>query len=287
MAIELKLLPCGHPGISITQTNNTTYNILMPPTISLLTDFGLTDEYVGVMKGVIWGIAPGVNIADITHAVPAQNILHGALLLGRAYRYFPVGSIHVAVVDPGVGTARRGIALRVGQHTFVGPDNGLFTVPLSSGEPFSAVSLDNPAYQLAKVSRSFHGRDVFAPAAAHLANGVPLEALGEPVSDLVRLDIPEPLRVANIWQAQVVLVDAFGNLITNLSEGDLQGQEVVEVRCAGKLIQGVTLTFGRAQPGELIVLFDSAGSLSLCAVNGSAAAVLGAGVGAAVELRVK
>ena len=259
----------------------------MPPTISLLTDFGLTDEYVGVMKGVIWGIAPGVNIADITHAVQPQNVLQGALLLGRAYRYFPAGSIHVVVVDPGVGTARRGIALRVGEHTFVGPDNGLFTVPLSSGEPFSAVSLDNPAYQLAKVSRSFHGRDVFAPAAAHLANGVPLEALGEPVSDLVRLDIPEPLRVANIWQAQVVLVDAFGNLITNLSEGDLQGQEVVEVRCAGKLIQGVTLTFGRAQPGELIVLFDSAGSLSLCAVNGSAAAVLGAGVGAAVELRVK
>src|SRR3989304_3295938 len=239
MAIELKLLPCGHPGIRVTQTNNTTYNINMPPTISLLTDFGLTDEYVGVMKGVIWGIAPEVNIADISPAVQPQNVLQGALLLGRAYRYFPAGSIHVVVVDPGVGTARRGIALRVGQHTFVGPDNGLVTVPLSSGEPFSAVSLDNPAYQLAKVSRSFHGRDVFAPAAAHLANGVPLEALGGPVSDLVGLEIPKPLRVANSWQVQVLLVDSFGNLITNLSAGDLLGQEGVEVRCAGKLIQGV------------------------------------------------
>ncbi len=203
----------------------------MSPTISLLTDFGTSDEFVGVMKGVIWGIAAQVNIADISHAVQPQNVLHGALLLGRAYRYFPGGSIHVAVVDPGVGTARRGIALQVGKHTFVGPDNGLFTVPLTSGEPFSAVSLDNAAYHLPAVSHSFHGRDVFAPVAAHLANGVPLSAMGEPVIDPMILNIPKPLRVANGWQAQVLLVDGFGNLITNLSEGDLQGQEVREVRC--------------------------------------------------------
>ena len=172
---------------------------------------------------MIWGIAAQVNIADISHAVQPQNVLHGALLLGRAYRYFPGGSIHVAVVDPGVGTARRGIALQVGKHTFVGPDNGLFTVPLTSGEPFSAVSLDNAAYHLPAVSHSFHGRDVFAPVAAHLANGVPLSAMGEPVIDPMILNIPKPLRVASGWQAQVLLVDGFGNLITNLSEGDLQG----------------------------------------------------------------
>lgn len=258
----------------------------MAPTISLLTDFGLSDEYVGVMKGVIWGIAPDAAIADISHAVPPQNVLHGALLLGRAYRYFPSGSIHLAVVDPGVGTARRGIALRVGGHTFVGPDNGLFTVPLSSGEPFAAVSLDNPAYRLPAVSRTFHGRDVFAPAAAYLSNGIPLVELGEPVSDPVKLDIPRPLRIANVWRAQVLLVDAFGNLITNLSEADLQGQTVAEIRSQGQVIRGVEVTFGSRRPGELLAMFDSSGSLSLCVVNGSAAERLGAIAGAAVEVRV-
>ena len=258
----------------------------MPPTISLLTDFGLSDEYVGVMKGVIWGIAPDVAIADISHAVPPQNVLHGALLLGRAYRYFPAGSIHMGVVDPGVGTERRGVAVRVGEHTFVGPDNGLFTVPLTGGEPFTAVSLDNPAYRLPVVSRTFHGRDVFAPAAAYLANGVPLAEFGEPVSGLVTLDIPKPLRIANTWQAQVLLVDGFGNLITNLTEADLQGQAVAEVVCQGQVIVGLAVTFGSRQPGELLAMFDSSGSLSLCVVNGSAAERLGTGAGAPVEVRV-
>ena len=258
----------------------------MSPIISLLTDFGLSDEYVGVMKGVIWGIAPDAAIADISHAVPPQNVLHGALLLGRAYRYFPPGSVHLAVVDPGVGTERRGIAVRVGEHTFVGPDNGLFTVPLSSGEPFAAVNLDNPAYRPPAVSRSFHGRDLFAPAAAYLASGVALKELGEPVTDPVTLEILRPLRIANVWRAQVLLVDAFGNLITNLMEADLQGQTVVEIACQGQVIQGVAVTFGRRPPGELLAMFDSSGSLSLCVVNGSAAERLGAGAGVAVEVRV-
>src|SRR5574340_1407001 len=191
--------------------------------ISLLTDFGISDEYVGVMKGVIWGIAPQARLADITHAIQPQNILHGALVLGRAYRYFPAGTVHLAVVDPGVGTARRGIALRVGAQTFVGPDNGLFTIPMGSGEPVEAVSLDNPAYRLPAVSRTFHGRDIFAPAAAHVANGISLSALGEPVSDPVKLSIPQPTRMGNTWLAEVLLVDAFGNLITNLPAADLTG----------------------------------------------------------------
>ena len=127
---------------------------------------------------------------------------------------------------------------------------------------------------------------MFAPVAAHLANGVPLSAMGEPVIDPMILNIPKPLRVANGWQAQVLLVDGFGNLITNLSEGDLQGQEVMEVRCQGQVIRGVSVTFGSRQPGELMAMFDSSGALSLCVVNGSAAKVLGAGVGAIVEVTV-
>lgn len=254
--------------------------------ITLLTDFGLQDEFVGVMKGVIWSIAPQARIADITHAIQPQNVLHGALMLWRAYRYFPAGSIHLAVVDPGVGTNRRGVALQVGQHTFVGPDNGLFTVPLNSGEPIQAVSLDNPAYRLSTLSRTFHGRDLFAPAAAHLANGVPLNEFGAPVTGLVKIEIPRPLRIANTWQAQVLLVDSFGNLITNLSRADLAGQTVIEITCQGEKISGLSETFGGSQPGSLIAMLDSADSLSLCLVNGSAARRLAAGAETTVEVSV-
>lgn len=260
------------------------YNSCMSQVISILTDFGTTDEFVGVMKGVIWGIAPRVQIADITHAIQPQNVLQGALVLGRAYRYFPPGSVHLAVVDPGVGTARRGIALRVGEHTFVGPDNGLFTFPLTNGESFTAVSLDNPAYQLPTVSRSFHGRDVFAPAAAHLASGAALEEFGEPVPDPVVIEIPKPLRVVNGWRGQVMLVDGFGNLITNVTREDLAGARVRAVRCQGVMLDGVAETFGSREPGGVVAMFDSSGSLSICVVNGSAARQLGAGVGAMVEV---
>src|SRR5574340_360265 len=255
--------------------------------ISLLTDFGISDEYVGVMKGVIWGIAPQAKLADITHAIQPQNVLQGALVLGRAYRYFPAGTVHLAVVDPGVGTSRRGIALRVGAQTFVGPDNGLFTIPLGSGEVVESVSLDNPAYQLPAVSRTFHGRDIFAPAAAHLANGVPLSGLGEPVTDPVRLSIPQPTRTGNTWQAEVLLADAFGNLITNLPAADLDGAEGLEIICHGERISGLSDTFGGHDAGSLLAVADSSGMLSLCVVNGSAAQRQAAGQGTKVEVRVR
>lgn len=255
--------------------------------IALLTDFGISDEYVGVMKGVILGIAPQAQLADITHAIQPQNVLQGALVLGRAYRYFPAGTVHLAVVDPGVGTQRRGIALRVGAQTFVGPDNGLFTFPLCSDEAVEAVSLDNPAYRLPDVSRTFHGRDIFAPAAAHLANGVPLGALGEPLADPVRLLIPQASRTGNSWQAEVLLVDAFGNLITNLPAADLPEVGDIEIICQGERISGLSATFGGHEAGSLIAVADSSGMVSLCAVNGSAAQRLAAGPGTKVEVRVR
>lgn len=256
------------------------------PVISLLTDFGLSDEFVGVMKGVIWGIAPQAHLADITHAIQPQNILHGALMLGRAYRYFPPGCIHLAVVDPGVGTTRRGMALRVGAHTFVGPDNGLFTVPLSTGEPFEAVSLDNPAYHLSAVSQTFHGRDIFAPAAAHLSNGVPLHAFGSPILVPQLLEIPKPLRIGNVWQAQILLCDAFGNLSTNLTTDELAGAQDIEVFCQGERIHGLSETFGGHETGSLIATLDSSGMLSISVVNGNAAKRLAAGPGTLVAVRV-
>lgn len=256
--------------------------------ISLLTDFGLQDGYVGVMKGVIWGIAPQAQIADITHLIQPQNVLQGALALGRAAPYFPGGSVHVAVVDPGVGTARRPIVASLGKHIFVGPDNGLCTVlaeqARQAGSPVKFFHLDQPRYWLPQVSHVFHGRDIFAPAAAHLVNGVPLEALGTPIDDPRWLQLPQPERTAQGWRGQVIVVDNFGNLSTNLSGAHLAGMEKVVVRIGGREIHGLVKTFGERQPGQLAAMLDSSGMLSICSVNGSAEAQLGLGFGAEVEI---
>ena len=256
--------------------------------ISLLTDFGLKDGYVGVMKGVIWGIAPQAQIADITHLIRPQNVLEGVLALGRAAPYFPAGTVHVAVVDPGVGTARRPIAARLGDHFFVGPDNGLCTMLVDqarrAGGPVAFVHLDQPRYWLPKISNVFHGRDIFSPVAAHLANGVSLEALGSPVDDPHLLHLSIPQRTAQGWIGQVIVVDNFGNLSTNLAATDLAGIDQIVVRIAGREIHGLVKTFGDRQPGELVAMLDSSDALSICIVNGDAAAQLGVQVGQIVEI---
>ncbi len=258
--------------------------------ISLLTDFGNKDGFVGVMKGVIWGIAPQAQIADISHEVAPQNVLQGAILLEKSYRYFPAGSVHVAVIDPGVGTARRAIAARIGEHYFVAPDNGLLTAVLQDaetrGELVDIVQLDQPQFWLPDISRSFHGRDIFAPVGAHLAQGTPLNKIGSPAGEVILLDMPQPQDVENGWEAQVILVDVFGNLITNLSEDLLAGRQVATVACRGKIVQGVQNTFGEAQVGDLIAMLDSSGRLSLCVVNGSAAESLRAAVGDPVTVKL-
>ena len=256
--------------------------------ISLLTDFGLKDGYVGVMKGVIWGIAPQVQIADITHLIRPQNILEGALALGRAALYFPADTVHVAVVDPGVGTTRRPIAARLGEHFFVGPDNGLCTLLVAqarqSGGPVHFVHLDQPRYWLAEISNVFHGRDIFSPVAAHLVNGVPLEALGSLIDDPHLLRLPIPERTTQGLLGQVVVVDNFGNLSTNLTGADLTGMDKVMVRIAGREIQGLVKTFGDRQPGELVALLGEADDLTISIVNGDAAGTLGVGAGELVEI---
>jgi hypothetical protein len=256
--------------------------------ISLLTDFGLKDGYVGVMKGVIWGIAPQAQIADITHLIRPQNVLEGALALSRAVPYFPPGTIHVAVVDPGVGTARRPIAARLAEHYFVGPDNGLCTLLLDqanrAGGPVKFVHLDQPRYWLPEISNVFHGRDIFSPVAAHLVNGVPLQALGTPVDDPHLLHLPIPERTAHGWRGRVVIVDNFGNLSTNLTGQHLAGMESVVVRIAGRGIRGLTKTFGERPPGELVALLGEADDLTISIVNGDAASALGVSVGEPVEV---
>lgn len=258
------------------------------PVISLTTDFGLKDGFVGTMKGVIWGIAPEVQIADITHEIPPQDILTGAIALWRAAPFFPAGSVHIAVVDPGVGTARRPMAARLGYQFFVVPDNGLLT-PLildaeAGGLPIEFVHLENPEYWLPAISRTFHGRDIFAPVGAHLFNGVALYNLGTRFSDPVRLQMKLPEPIPGGWRAFINVIDIFGNLSTNLKAAQISGIGDVVIRLHGREIHGLVETYGHRPPGELVALIDSENFLEVALVNGSAARELGAKLGDVVEV---
>jgi S-adenosylmethionine hydrolase len=256
--------------------------------ITLTTDFGLRDGNVGVMKGVIWRITPEIKIVDLSHDVPPQNILEGAYILKRSTPYFPAGTIHVGVVDPGVGTSRRPIAVQIGAQFFVGPDNGLITFMIeraeSESQPIVVVHLDKHEYWLPVVSHVFHGRDIFAPVAAHLARGIPLEEMGSITHDIVRLPIPIPERLPNGWRGQVVYIDHFGNVATNLSREKLGVAPIRSVKLVGREIIGLVRTFGEGQPGELAALFSSTDDLIVAVVNGDASRILGVKIGDVVDI---
>jgi len=258
--------------------------------VTLITDFGLKDGNVGVMKGVIWGIAPQVQISDLSHLIRPQNVAEAALILLRSAPYFPQGTVHVVVVDPGVGTARRPIAARLEDQYFVGPDNGVITLWLerveSQGGAAQFVHLDRPEFWLPQVSHVFHGRDIFAPAGGHLAAGVPLESLGSLIDDPLRLELPIPMRSEDGWRGEVIHLDHFGNISTNIRQEHLEGDEIATVRLCGVNINGAVRTFGERPPGELVALIGSTGNLIVSVVNGSAAQRLGAKVGDPVEVRV-
>jgi S-adenosylmethionine hydrolase len=251
--------------------------------ITFLTDFGLQDDFVGTCHGVMAGIAPEAQVIDITHGVRPGHVLQGALVLANALPYMPVG-IHLAVVDPGVGSGRRALALRDGEgRLHVGPDNGLL---LPAADRFGGVAaaheLANSGYSLQPVSRTFHGRDLFAPAAAHLAAGVPLEELGPPIDrdQLVRVEIPEPEVGQNRVRVVALAVDRFGNVALNLRREQLEQTELaagtrVELACRGERFYAVfARTFADAPRGSLILYEDSYGSLALAVSRGSAAKLL-------------
>jgi S-adenosylmethionine hydrolase len=256
--------------------------------ISLLTDFGLKDGNVGVMKGVLLGLAPEARLVDLGHLVPAQDVREAAILLGRSAPYFPDGSIHVVVVDPGVGTSRRPMAARLGTQFFVGPDNGVITKFLEHAEalgwPTTFVELDRPERWLPEVSPVFHGRDIFSPTAAHLANGVPLGDLGRPLEDPVRLVFSTAERIDRGWLGQVDHIDHFGNVRINLRREHLEGSGDWIVSLRGATIRGLVRTFGERPEGELIALYGSTGDLGVAVVNGNAAQRLGVAVGDPVEV---
>jgi S-adenosylmethionine hydrolase len=289
--------------------------------ITLTTDFGLADGYGGVMKGVILARAPEARLVDLSHEIAPQDVAAGAYILLQAYRYFPPETIHLAVVDPGVGTARRALLLVTEQGRFVGPDNGLFshvlreaaalaagwtgmpaTVPavwhpafdlaavLRSTPPARlprAYTLTNPAYWLAGASATFHGRDLFAPVAAHLASGVLPARLGDPVplESLILLPSLAPALAPGLIEGRVIACDHFGNLISNIEAGllaTLGPMEAVQVTLGPHHLQGIQPTYGATLPGAPLALINSAGLLEIAVRDGHAAQQLGGRVGDAV-----
>jgi hypothetical protein len=262
------------------------------PLITLLTDFGLEDDFVGVCHGVIAGIAPDARVLDITHGIDPQHVLQGAIALERALRYMPAG-VHLAVVDPGVGSGRRGVAVRTRDgRFFVGPDNGVLMLAADAAGVDAARELTNPAYRLHDVSRTFHARDVFSPAAAHLAAGVAFEELGADVdpATLVRLEIPSPDIGRTQIDATVLTVDRFGNFALNLRGEHLEaiglaaGQRA-ELRLAlDRYYALVAETFADAPVGELIVYEDSYGAIAVAISGGNAAALTNARPGDSLRI---
>ncbi len=257
--------------------------------ITLTSDFGTRDGYPSVMKGVILTICPEAQIVDITHEITPQQVLEGALTLARSIPYFPAGTVHIAVVDPGVGTARRPLAAQLGSQYFVLPDNGLLSAILVQAEeqnqPIEIVHLNQVQFWLPQISNVFHGRDIFAPVGAHLANGVMLSALGSPIHDPQRLKLPEAEPISGGWLGTIIHVDHFGNLATSLKGTHVLGWQTLKVQLANQILQiPLKQTFGDGKPGELIALVDSSGYLALCMVNGNASSKLKVNVGEPVEI---
>ena len=261
--------------------------------VALLTDFGTKDIYVGVMKGVIWGICPDAKIADLTHEISPQDVAEGALALWGAFRFFPKGTVFCAVVDPGVGTDRRAIAIQTQEHFFVGPDNGLLWWAVSESKIVKCVELRNSTYFLPAVSQTFHGRDIFAPVSAHIAKGVPLEEFGprlEP-DELVKLPTLRAEIDRGAIRAQVIHIDRFGNAITNLRREDFVkwlselGQKTWTATIRGVHFNAISASYAEAPIGKPLLLFNSYGLLEIAVNRGSAAEQIGVRKGDVLEIR--
>ncbi len=240
--------------------------------ISLLTDFGLEDEYVGVMKGVILSIDPEARMVDITHGVAPQNLIQGAYTLAAAYPFFPPGTIHTAVVDPGVGTDRGILAAAAGGHTFLVPDNGLLSVVMDRVRPERIIRVTESRYFLKTISRTFHGRDIFAPVAAHLSTGLPLTDLGPAVAAgaVNRLDPPTPVRRENgELVGHILTADRFGNLMTDVDAAVLAGTDL-RLAVAGRTLHGLSDSYAAVPPGHPLLILGSRGYLEISINGGNA-----------------
>ena len=248
----------------------------------------MRDHYVGAMRGVALGICPDVTLVDITHDIAPQDIIGGALELAAAYKYFPRDTVFLCVVDPGVGSGRRALAAEAAGYRFVSPDNGLLTMVFREAIPAEVVELTNLQYARPTISRTFEGRDRFAPAAAWLAKGTELCALGTPLTTWTMLDVPEPRVTGSELSGIVLRVDRFGNLVTNIDRGSFEAfaaGEAIEIETAGRLIRSVVDTYAEAESGSTCALFGSSDHLEIAIAGGSAAERLGLGRGAPVLVR--
>ena len=241
--------------------------------ITLLTDFGLRDHFVAAMKGVLLKLNPDLTLVDISHQIPPQDIFSGSLTLSQSCFYYPAGTIHLAVVDPGVGGARKALAASAGGHFFVAPDNGILTHAMESAEDFTAYEITADHYFNKPVSNTFHGRDIFAPIAAWISRGIPLHQLGPEVKNPVRLQLPALKRVGDaLIQGTILAVDHFGNLVTNLKPSDIPG--AFKIMAGQQEITRVHMSYADGAPGEVFIVPGSCGYLEIAVKNGSAAAQL-------------
>lgn len=271
--------------------------IVMRPNgiITLTTDFGLTDTYAAVLKGVILAVNPHARVVDLTHDVRAQQIAQAAYIFHTGYRYFPAGTVHVVVVDPGVGSERKAIALRSPNLAFVAPDNGVLTyvwrdlVAEYGRDALELVELTNPRWWLPNVSATFHGRDIFSPVAAHITNGVSLSQFGAPLAEPVLLKLPEPsLRDDGWWEGRIIHVDHFGNCISNFSHDFInQHGGIGSIAILDQRIEQICRTYGDGEMGSVMGLIGSNNRLELAVRNGNAARMIGVGVGDMIKVKMK
>lgn len=257
--------------------------------VTLLTDFGTRDHFVGVMKGVIAGIAPRARVVDISHEAPPYGLRAARFLLGQSWPWFPKGTVHLVVIDPGVGTERRGLVVEAGGHLFVGPDNGVLSEPLRQKGARARV-ISEAKFSMKNISHTFHGRDVFAPVSARLAAGEAAAKFGPLVKDALAVTGDKPIRTGKrYWQGEVAYVDRFGNLITNLP-----AEEFPEIRTRGFALRAgfAALTelmpnYAAGFPGEPVLVVGSSGCLEVAVNQGDAAKLLGLGLGSPVELEIR
>lgn len=254
--------------------------------VTLTTDFGYTDPFVGIMKGVIYSINPQAVIVDLTHGIPAQNILAGALVLSHSTSYFPRGTIHVAVVDPGVGSARKPVLIEAGGSFFIGPDNGIWSLTLAHVKPDRIIHLSNPIYHLKPTSTTFHGRDIFTPVAAHLSLGVAPAGFGEALESLTQIALPQVRRKAQEVHGEIVYIDGFGNLSTNIRDRDLEqiSRERATVSLHNTAVKGIGRSYVEVPEGALTAVINSWGVLEIAANKGNAQQVIGAKLGDLVRI---
>lgn len=260
-----------------------------PQTITLTTDFGNSDQYVSAMKGVILGINPAVRLVDVSHEIPPQDVMAAAWVLKNSAFLYPPDTVHLVVVDPGVGTTRKPVAVHIGEQFFVGPDNGLFSL-VADDRPYVAYELNNEEYWRIHLSNTFHGRDIFAPVAAHLSRGVPVGKVGNRIDELITYHWALPIADEEGIQGWVVHIDHYGNLITNISEElvhSVAGGQKVKIYAGSTIIKEMSSTFGNVAEGEASAIIGSSGMLEVIVNKGNAAKLLSVEKGAPVTVLVQ